>query len=45
MFLSKYEVCNGKKLKFLQEQEGSLSNLIGVKIPYLSDLTILNAAF
>ena len=42
---SKCAVCNSKKLKFLKEQEakGLLSNLVGIKIPILSDLPILNS--
>ena len=38
MFLSKYAVCNSKKLKFPKEQEirRSLTNLPGGKIPNLS---------
>ena len=34
MLLSKFVVCNGKKLKFIKEQKacGSLSSL-GIKIP------------
>ena len=38
MFLSKYAVCNSKKLKFPKEQEirRSLTNLPGGKIPILS---------
>ena len=40
-------VCNSKKAKFLEKQEakGLLSNLAGVKIPFLSDLTILKDIF
>ena len=38
MFLSKYAVCNSKKLKFPKEQEirRLLTNLPGGKIPILS---------
>ena len=38
MFLSKYAVCNSKKLKFPKEQEirRSLTNLPGGEIPILS---------
>ena len=46
MLLSKCAVCNSKKLKFIKEQEAKkrlLSNLTGIKIPFLSDLLILNA--
>ena len=44
MLLSKYAVCNSKKLKFLKEQEarGTLSNLFRVKVPILGDIRILN---
>ena len=47
MFLSKCAVCNSKKLKFFKEREGrgSLNNLMGVRIPILNDLPILNALF
>ena len=45
MLLSKFAVCNSKKLKFIKEQEAKrlLSNLTGIKIPFLSDFLILNA--
>ena len=46
MLLSKCAVCSSKKLKFIKEQEAKkrlLSNLTGIKIPFLSDLLILNA--
>ena len=47
MLLSKYAVCNSKKLKFLKEQEarGALSNLLVVKVPILSDIPVLNTLF
>ena len=47
MLLSKCAVCNSKKLKFLQEQDstGLLSNFLGVKVPILSDISILNTLF
>ena len=47
MLLSKYAVCNSKKLKFLKEQEarGTLSNLLVVKVPILSDIPVLNTLF
>ena len=40
MLLSKCAVCNGKKSKFLTEQEakGLLSNLAGINLPILSDI-------
>ena len=45
MLLSKCSVCNSKKSKFLKEQEakGLTSKLTGIKVPILSDLSILNA--
>ena len=45
MLLSKFAVCNSKKLKFIKEQEAKrlLSNLTGIEIPFLSDFLILNA--
>ena len=47
MLLSKCAVCNSKKLKFLQEQDstGLLSNFLGVKVPILSNISILNTLF
>ena len=38
---------NSKKLKFLKEQEarGLLSSLLGVKVPILSDIPIVNITF
>ena len=42
--LTKYAVCKSKKSKFLKDQEAwVLSNLTGIKITILSDLSILNA--
>ena len=45
MLLSKCAVRNSKKSKSIKEQEakGLLSSLEGIKIPFLSDLPILNA--
>ena len=47
MLLSKYEVCNSTKLKFIKKQEarGVLSNFLGVKVEILSDILILNTLF
>ena len=47
MLLSRCLVCNSKKSKFLKEQEarGVLSNLVGVKVPILSDIPIVNTLF
>ena len=47
MLLSKCSVCNSEKLKFLKEQEarGLLINLLGVKVPILSDIVIVNTLF
>ena len=44
MFLSKRRVCNGEKLKVLNEQEtkGLFIDLAGVKTPFLSYLCIKN---
>ena len=45
MLLSKHTACNGKRSKFIKEQEGKelLSNLTGIKIPFLSNVPVLNA--
>ena len=47
MLLSRCSVLNSKKSKFLKEQEarGVLSNLVGVKVPILSDIPIANTLF
>ena len=47
MLLSKCTVCNSKKSKFFKKQEArlSLSNLTGTKIPFLSDLPLINTLF
>ena len=47
MLLSKCSMCNGKKSKFLKEQEARvlLSNLARVKVPILSDLALINICF
>ena len=47
ILLSKCAVCNSKKSKFLKEQEAKrlLSNLTGVKIPFLSGLPIFKEVF
>ena len=47
MLLSKCSECNSKKSKFLNEQEtrGFLSNLLGVKVPVLSNILIVNTLF
>ena len=44
MLLSKCVVCNSKKSNILKEQvaRGVLSNLLGLKVPILSDIPILN---
>ena len=44
--LSKCAGCNSKKSKFIKEEEvrGLLSNL-GIKVPILSDILILNTLF
>ena len=40
-------MCNSEKSKFLKEQEAReiLSNFGGVKVPILSDISILNTLF
>ena len=40
-------MCNIKKFKFPKEKEarGLLSNLVGVKVPNLSDVPIVNTIF
>ena len=45
ILLSKCAVCNSKKSNFLKEQEskGLLSNLMGMKIPVLSEKDKMNA--
>ena len=47
MLLSRCTVCNSKKSKFLKEQEarGLLSHLLGIKVPILSDIAIVNTVF
>ena len=47
MLLSKCAVCDGKKLKFIKEQEASglSSKLTGIKVLILSDLPIANILF
>ena len=47
MLLSKCEVCNSTKSKFIKKQEarGVLSNFVGVKVEILSDILILNTLF
>ena len=45
--LSKCAVCNCKKLKFIKKHRarGLLINFMGIKVPILTDLPILNALF
>ena len=47
VLLSKCEVCNSKKLIFLKEREARWlwNNLVGIKAPTLSDLSMLNTLF
>ena len=47
MPLSRCAVCNSKKSKFFKEQEarGLSSNLLGVKVPIISDIPIVNTLF
>ena len=44
---SKCAVCKSKTSRFIQEQEASglLSKLAGIKVPILSDLSIINTLF
>ena len=44
MLLSRCLACNSKKSKFAKEREarGLLSNLLGVKVPILSDIPKVN---
>ena len=46
MLLSKCALCNSKNSKFLKEQKarGLLSNLLGLKVPILSDIPIVNSS-
>ena len=47
MLLSKCAVYNSKKSKFLQKQEakGLLGNLLGIKLPILGDIPLVNTLF
>ena len=47
MLLLKCAVCDSKNSKFIKDQEakGLLSNLMGMKIPFLSDLQISKEIF
>ena len=47
MLLSKCAACNSSKSKFLKQQEakGVLNNLLRVKVPILSDISVLNPLF
>ena len=47
MLLSKWAVCNSKKWTLFKELEarGLLSNLMGINVPILSGLPILNTLF
>ena len=47
MLLLNCAVCNSKKSKFIKEQEGKglLGNLLGVKIPMLGDISLVNILF
>ena len=47
MLSLKCGVCNSTKTKFLKEQEarGVLRNFLGVKVPILSDIAMLNDLF
>ena len=45
MLLSKCAVRNSKKSKFIKEQEARLLSNLGIKVPILSDILILNTLF
>ena len=47
ILLSKCLVCNSKESKFLKEQKAKelLSNWIVIKVPVLSDLSLINTLF
>ena len=46
LLLSKCAVCNCKKLQLIKEQEGTeLFSKSGMKVPILSDISILNTLF
>ena len=47
MLSSKCAVVNGKKSKFIKEQEGRRlwSNLLGVKVPISNDIPMVNTLF
>ena len=47
MLLSRCAVCNSKKSRFLKEQEAKeiLSNLLGIKVPILNNIPIVNTLF
>ena len=46
LLLSKCAVCNCKKLQLIKEQEGrELFSKSGMKVPILSDISILNTLF
>ena len=47
MLLSRCAVCNSKKSKFLKEQEAKeiLCNLLGIKVPILNNIPIVNTLF
>ena len=46
LLFSKCAVCNCKKLQLIKEQEGrELFSKSGMKVPILSDISILNTLF
>ena len=44
MLLSRCALCNSKKPKFFKEKEarGLTNNFLGIKVPILSDIPIVN---
>ena len=47
MVLTTRAMCNSNKSKFLKEQEakGLLGNFLGIKMPILGDITLVNTLF
>ena len=47
MLLSNCAVCEGKKSRFIKEEEASklLVNMLGTKIPVLGDISLANMLF
>ena len=47
MILSKFSICNSKKMKFIKEQEAKVlsGNFLGAKIPIPGDISFVNTLF